>query len=273
MSGDDVLLTDRDGAVATVTLNRPRVRNALDHRLRTELRSTMMALDEDPDVAAVVLTGADPAFCAGLDLVELAEGAPADRSGRTEGDAALDRVVSENRGPFPTMSIPVIGAVNGAAITGGFEIALACDFLIASEHARFADTHARIGIMPGWGLTVALPEAIGYRRALEMSTTGNFIDADTALTWGLVNHVVAHESLMSTSLRLAHEIAENDPLGVAEIRSIYHDGARMTRADAWNLELERSSAWLAGRDGSDLAERRARVIERGRSQVTHRPAD
>src|SRR5690606_20981276 len=100
------------------------------------------------------------------------------------------------RGPFPDMETPVIGAVNGVAITGGFELALACDFLVASEQARFADTHARVGIMPGWGLTVLLPEAIGFRRAKEMSTTGNFLDAQTALAWGLVNHVVPHAELL-----------------------------------------------------------------------------
>ena len=101
------------------------------------------------------------------------------------------------------MATPVIGAINGVAITGGFEVALACDFLVASERARFADTHARVGIMPGWGLTVALPEAIGLRRAKEMSTTGNFVDAETALAWGLVNHVVPHDELLPFARKLS----------------------------------------------------------------------
>src|SRR5207344_295085 len=107
-------------------------------------------------------TGADPAFCAGLDLKELAAGGDALRetgaTGPPSGEAPED---ASRRGPFPDMDTPVIGAVNGVAITGGFEVALACDYLIASEHARFADTHARVGIMPGWGLTVLLPAAVG----------------------------------------------------------------------------------------------------------------
>src|SRR3546814_15274499 len=93
---------------------------------------------------------------------------------------------------MPPMGTPVIGAVNGVAVTGGFEVALACDFLVASERAAFADTHARMGIMPAWGLTVRLPEAVGHRRAQEMSTTGNFPYARPALTCGLVQHDVAH---------------------------------------------------------------------------------
>lgn len=261
MTDDPVLLEHRDGPVAVVTLNRPRVRNALNAELRSAISTTLRSLDADESVLAVVLTGSDPAFCAGLDLAEL------EHKGLGSSDD-VSSIVSQGRGPFPSMTTPVIGAINGAAITGGFEIALACDFLVASEHARFADTHARVGIMPGWGLTVALPEAIGVRRALEMSETGNFIDAQTALVWGLVNRVVPHDSLMSTAVALAHDIAGNDTAGVAEIRSIYLDGLGLTRAEQWDLELSRSTTWLADRVGGDMAERRAAVTERGRSQVT-----
>jgi len=145
--------------------------------LLADLRAMMADLDTRHDVRVIVLTGADPAFCAGLDLTELGQA-----------DSPLAMAAS---GPvLPRLSKPLIGAVNGAAITGGLELALACDFLIASELARFADTHARVGIQPGWGLTVELPEAVGLRRARQMSATGNFVDARTALAWGLVNHVV-----------------------------------------------------------------------------------
>ena len=147
----DVLCEQRDG-VAVVTLNRPDRRNALSAALLAELRATVARLDASPDVRAIVLTGADPAFCAGLDLTELGE------PGSALGGAGSGPVL-------PPLSTVLIGAVNGAAVSGGLELALACDFLIASEHARFADTHARVGIMPGWGLSYALPEAVGLRRA------------------------------------------------------------------------------------------------------------
>jgi Enoyl-CoA hydratase/isomerase len=156
-----VILTDVADFIATVTLNRPARRNALSAELITDLRRVLTDLDARPDVRVIVLTGADPAFCAGLDLTEL--GQP---------DSPLGRVA---RGPvIPDLASPLIGAINGVAVTGGLELALACDFLVASERAGFADTHARVGIQPGWGLTVALPEAVGLRRAREMSATGNF---------------------------------------------------------------------------------------------------
>jgi enoyl-CoA hydratase len=121
---------------------------------------------------------------------------------------------------IPDLARPLIGAINGVAVTGGLELALACDFLVASERAQFADTHARIGIQPGWGLTVALPEASGLRRAREMSATGNFIDAHTALAWGLVNHVVAHGELLPFAYRLAADTASTDQDALRDLRHI-----------------------------------------------------
>ena len=128
----------------------------------------------------MILTGADPAFCAGLDLKELGSSGGNLRAGNADGSASQPG----QHGPFPPMEKPVIGAVNGVAITGGFELALNCDFLVASERARFGDTHTRVGVMPGWGLTVLLPQAIGVRRAREMSFTGNFLDAARGLAVG-----------------------------------------------------------------------------------------
>ena len=145
------------------------------------------------------------------------------------------------RGPFPKLSKPLIGAVNGVAITGGFELALNCDFLVASEHAKFGDTHSRVGVMPGWGLTVLLPQAIGIRRAREMSFTGNFMLADEALAFGLVNHVVPHAELIPTTRRLALDIIGNDQAGVRQIRSTY---AQITSDDDhWEIEARDSRAW------------------------------
>jgi enoyl-CoA hydratase len=258
-----VLNLDVSDRVATVTLNRPEARNALSRELRRALNSTMRDADADDGVDVVILTGADPAFCAGLDLKEL--GAGGDDSGEAVG---VDERTPQERGPFPPVTKPVIGAVNGVAITGGFELALRCDLLVASERAAFADTHARVGIMPGWGLTVLLPEAVGVRRARELSTTGNFLDAATALTWGLVNHVVPHEDLLPFSRKLAADIVSNDQPGVRRILRTYAEGALLSGGDAWELEARVSAEWLgAGLDPAAIEARRAAVTARGRSQV------
>ena len=250
----DVLCEVHD-LVAVVTLNRPARRNALSGELLTSLRATLAGLNSDPAVRAIVLTGADPAFCAGLDLTELGQpGGP---------------LSSAASGPvLPALAKPLIGAVNGAAITGGLELALACDFLIASEHARFADTHARIGIMPGWGLTVQLPAAVGVRRAREMSATGNFVDARTALEWGLVNHVVPHADLLGFTMQLAADAASSDPAAVQAIFATYRDGSQVTAGEAADIEAAAHARWhAAGIDSGQVARRRAAIIERGRSQV------
>ena len=250
----DVLCEIRD-RVAVITLNRPERRNALSAALLAGLRARLAELSADAAVRAIVLTGADPAFCAGLDLTELGQpGGP---------------LSSAASGPaLPALSKPLIGAVNGAAITGGLELALACDFLIASERASFADTHARIGIMPGWGLTVQLPAAVGLRRAKQMSATGNFVDARTALEWGLVNHVVPHPELLDFTVQLAADAASSDPAAVQAIFATYREGSRMTGSEAAEVEAAAHARWHAsGIDSGEVARRREAIIERGRSQA------
>jgi enoyl-CoA hydratase len=250
------VLVEVTSSVATVTLNRPERRNAISSALLAALRTALTGLDERADVHAIVLTGADPAFCAGLDLGELA----------SAGNALATSAAAGR--PVPELGTPLIGAVNGAAITGGLELALTCDFLVASDRAQFADTHARIGIQPGWGLTVLLAEAIGLRRARQMSATGNFVDAATALEWGLVNHVVPHTELLGLARRLAADIASNDHAAVAEIFSTYRQGSLVNRAEALELELDAHARWREGGiDPGEVAQRRASVIERGRSQA------
>jgi enoyl-CoA hydratase len=169
------------------------------------------------------------------------------------------------RGPFPDVTKPLIGAVNGVAITGGFELALNCDFLIASENAKFGDTHSRVGVMPGWGLTVLLPQAIGVRRAREMSFTGNFMLADEALAFGLVNHVVPHADLMAFTRQIATDIIGNEQDGVRQIRSTYARHAAEKKK--WEHESEDGRTWRKSQfDPKKVAERRAKIMERGRKQ-------
>lgn len=256
----DLVLYDVADRVATVTLNRPEARNALSRALLRALTDALARAEGDDDVDVVILTGADPAFCAGLDLKEIGAGAGALGDGST-GPAG-------RRGPFPPMTKPLIGAVNGVAITGGFELALNCDFLVASERARFADTHSRVGIMPGWGLTVLLAEAVGIRRAKELSATGNFLDAPTALAWGLVNHVVAHDALLPFCRSLAADIATNDQVGVRRILRTYDENALLAGDAAWDNELTVSAEWLRSGKGrpEEIEARRRSVMARGRRQ-------
>ena len=256
MESDSLVLLDVADGVAVLTLNRPDARNALSPELITQLQQTCAQCDARDDVSAMVLTGADPAFCGGVDLKRLAAG-------------TSNAVGLIGQSAFPPHRKPIIGAINGAAVTGGLELALACDFLIASERARFADTHARVGVMPGWGLTVALPEAVGLRRAKQMSFTGNYVESAVALAWGLVNEVVAHERLLDRARQIALDIASIRSACVQEIRSIYDEVASRVGDDARDFESRRSREWMAERfDRAQLATDREDIVRRGRSQMS-----
>jgi len=257
----DIVLVETAGGVCTITLNRPEARNALNHELHLASAAALLAADADDSVDVIVLTGADPAFCAGLDLRELGS------TGRNlaGGSDGQDGTPTNPIAALWTMTKPVIGAVNGPAVTGGLELALGCDFLVASERARFGDTHARVGVMPGGGMTGFLPASIGLRRAKEMSFTGNFLDADEALQFGLVNHVVPHDELLPFTQKLAADIAANDPRTVRALKGTYDAGSRMTLADCLALEQREFRAWKVRPE--DIERRRAAVVERGRGQM------
>jgi enoyl-CoA hydratase len=258
-AGSSPLRVEVDGAVAVVTLNRPEARNALSSELLSRLRQAMADLGSDEDVGAVILTGTDPAFCAGLDLKELSAG------GRLLDDGAGELPPNS---PWKPLCKPLIGAVNGVAVTGGLELALNCDFLVASERAAFADTHARVGIMPGWGLSVLLPQRVGFAFARRMSFTGDFVRAADALRAGLVTEVVAHDELMPTARRLAETIATNHRPAVAALHASYRR-IEATQCDA-GLALERQAAgeWRRAGGSGGLAERVPGVISRGRQQAS-----
>jgi len=244
--------------VATVTLHRPEARNALSRELLLGLQSAMADLGGRADVGAIVLTGADPAFCAGLDLKELSA------------DARLldtaDPEIPPNSPWKPTRQ-PLIGAINGVAITGGLELALNCDFLIASERAVFADTHARVGILPGWGLSVLLPQRVGFAMARRMSFTGDFVDARRALEAGLVTEVVAHEDLLATARRLAATIAANHRPAVMALRESYRRIEADVTGSGLDLELQAAREWRRSGQSAGIADRVPGVIARGRGQT------
>jgi enoyl-CoA hydratase len=249
------VLTERRDAVGIATLNRPEARNALNGALLSGIRTAMAELDADGDVAVVILTGADPAFCAGLDLKQL---------GASRSEARTGGVGNAGGGPWSTMGKPVIGAVNGPAVTGGLEIALQCDFLVASERARFADTHARVGLLPGWGLSVLLPQAVGIRKAREMSLTGAFLGADDALRFGLVNHVVAHDELLPTCGAIAAAIASADQRAARALLAEYRDVTSTTVADGLRIESERAAAWNTAGAMESVAPQARRLLPQGR---------
>lgn len=248
------VLVARKGAVAIVTLNRPQAMNALSGAMRAQLADAFRTLGADAGIAAIVLTGAgDRAFTAGLDLKEL---------GSTPGGVFEAVSADPNANPVAAIlgcSKPVIGAINGVAVTGGFEVALACDILICSETARFADTHAKVQVMPGWGLSQRLPRLIGPGRAKEMSFSARFIDAATALDWGLVNRVVPAGRLLEEAVTLAESIAANSARMVAAYKSLIDDGLALPFGEALAMERSRSQSFNAAIDAADIEARRETV--------------
>jgi enoyl-CoA hydratase len=247
--------------VARVTLNRPEARNALTAELWSDLAETVEGLEHDAEVGAIVLTGSDPAFCAGFDLRRLSQESRELRQLR-------QREAPRFLGMLPPHDTPVVAAVNGPAVTGGLELALACDVLVASDRARFADTHARVGVMPGGGLTIRLPALVGPSRALRMSLTGDFIDAATALGWGLVSEVVPHDRLLEAATAVAGSMATVPRANLVEIRRMYAEVATLVGEAAWRRENELSREWMRQRfDQERLAAERQGIIERGRRQA------
>jgi enoyl-CoA hydratase len=253
---DDILLIETDDRVRTLTLNRPEARNALSSGLRDRIFPALRDAEADDNVDVVILTGTDPAFCAGVDLKEL--------GGGIDGTGALPDLSPA----WPPMTKPVIGAINGVAVTGGLELALCCDLLIASQRARFADTHARVGILPSWGLSVRLPQAVGRGLAHRMSLTGDFLSADEALRAGLVTQVVPHDELLPTARAVAAAIAGNNQSAVRALLASYHRIDEAQTREGLAIEAESAADWLRGGVSSaDIAANREAVLKRGRSQV------
>lgn len=248
---DDILLVQTQDRIRTLTLNRPQARNALSSALRDAIFGALADADADDDVDVMILTGADPVFCAGLDLKEF-------------GDSTALPDISPQ---WPTLTKPVIGAINGAAVTGGLELALYCDILIASEQARFADTHARVGLMPSWGLSVRLPQRVGVGLARRMSLTGDYLSAADALRAGLVTEVVPHTELLPAARTVATAIVGNNQAAVRALLSSYHRIDESQTATGLWIEATAAKQWLSRVSSADVAANREAVLKRGRAQL------
>ncbi|MYR06890.1 enoyl-CoA hydratase [Gordonia sp. SID5947] len=238
------LLVERDGHVAVLTLNRPEARNAINRAMRRAIKKELWRADADPDVHVVVITGAGSSFSSGVDLPEALSGP----SPRTEG-------------PTPTqvlraISKPVIAAVNGPCYTGGFELAVNCSFIIGSDRAVFADTHAQIGLLNGWGGSAVLPRTVGLAAAVQIILSGEPIDAATALRIGLANEVVAHDRLMERTIEVAQAIAGGHPGAVQRMLRLLKDGAGASVTEALALEAEAAVSFRTS--GADITERYGR---------------
>jgi enoyl-CoA hydratase len=251
-----VLLEKHDG-YAIVTLNRPEAMNALSRELRRDFVTAFRACTEDRDIRVLILTGSGKAFCAGFDLKELSSN---DASNTAE---EADNVVARAMEVFDG---PIIGAINGHCITGGFEMALACDILIASDNARFADTHARVGMLPGWGLSQKLPRLIGLSRAREIAFTGAPVFAQQAYEWGLVNHVLPADELLPRAIKMAQDMCACVPQVLQQYRTLIRDGYSMSLNDALEWEEARAIWWAKQASGAMIEKRRQEVLEKGRSE-------
>jgi len=226
----DNLLLERDGAVASITINRPKVLNALNTQTLDELRRAILELKQDAGVRVVILTGAgEKAFVAGADITELAVQTPT--SGREHalaGQHVFDLI--ENMGK------PVIAAINGYALGGGCELAMACTLRIAADTAKIGQPEVTLGLMPGYAGTQRLPRLVGKGKAMEMILTGAPIAADEAQRIGLVNRVVAAAELMTHATALAAQLAKSAPIAMRYIINAINKGVEMPFAEACQYE-------------------------------------
>jgi enoyl-CoA hydratase len=223
------LLVEQDAGIALLTINRPKAMNALNQEVLEELRDVLTTLEQDSHVKVVILSGTGKAFVAGADITEMVNMNPA-------AALAFSRQGQQVLLTIERMKIPVIAAVNGFALGGGLELALACDFIYASEKARFGFPEVTLGIMPGFGGTQNLARLIGSRRSSEMIFTGKIISAQKALEWGMVNEVLPDDALLAAARQTAELIAVNGLLGVAAAKDALVSGLNMTKEDGCRYE-------------------------------------
>lgn len=204
---------EKEQAIGIIRLNKPETRNALDMDMRAELKLVLQELEEDKDIRVIVLTGQDPAFCAGGDLRTMMESEPGKGYRRLHHVQQLVKAMRDS-------GKPIIAAVNGAAFGAGWSLALASDFVIAAENAKFGQAFIKVGLVPDLGSMYLLPRVIGLPKAKELMMTGRPIDAAEALALGIANQVVPREQLWTATMQLAVELAESAPQALTYIKSI-----------------------------------------------------
>jgi enoyl-CoA hydratase len=252
VSEEQLVLTERDGAIAVVSLNRPRQLNALSGPLMDELVATLEELDADDGVRCIVLAGNERAFAAGADISELAEGTPISMYESRR----IDRWDAVH-----ALRTPIVAAVSGYCLGGGCELAMLCDVIVASETARFGQPEINVGVFPGAGGTQRLPRAVGKAVAMDMILTGRMLSADEAFGLGLVARVVMKEAWLSEAKRVAREIASKSPIAVRLAKEAV-DASFESPLSA-GLELERRAFYLA-RAAEDATEGLTAFVEKRR---------
>ncbi len=220
---------ERRGNIALVTLNRPDARNAISPEVSQEMAAVLDEVEGNRDLRAVVLTGRGEVFSAGADLKVVASGRANDIA---RGKGGFAGIVTRD---FPK---PIIAAVNGPALAGGFEIVLSCDLVVAAETARFGIPEVKRGLMAAAGGLIRLPKRVPLAVALELAMTGDPIDASRALALGLVNRVVPADRVVDEAIALADRIGENSPIAVRNSRQLVREAAEMSEADGWARTLE-----------------------------------
>lgn len=258
LEGDSLLIDVTDG-IALVTLNRPQHHNALSRELRTNIGIALESLEKDDNVNVIILTGSgDKSFSVGVDLKEF-ESTP-----MTVDEVGTDTRVAR---AFAALTKPIIAAINGYVVTGGFELILNCDILVAASNASFADTHVHVGVLPGWGGSQLLAQFVGPMRARYIALTGNFIDAQTAKEWGLVLNVVEPEKLMPFCRKIAQDILNVDQGTMREYRALMREGLKKTAEAGCEMESRLGKRRLARFDAADFRKTREMVMNRGKTQL------
>ena len=255
-----LVLVARDGAIATLTINRPDKRNALSAGVRRAFLEAFTPLSADPDVRVIVVTGAgDKAFVAGADIAEFATRTPVEQYQAMRAPSPLEAI---ERSPKP-----VIAAINGYCLGGGLELAMACDFRIAADSARFGQPEINLGIIPGGGGTQRLPRLIGLGLAMQMVLTGEAIDAATALRVGLVQEVVAPDELMVRVRSIAEGIARKSPVALAAAKEATRAALQTPLAEGLRVE---TGLYLLAFASDDKREGVAAFLEKRPPQFTGR---
>jgi len=246
------ILVKIEDAVATLSFNRPEVRNALNTETVREVIEAFKTFESDSRVRVIILTGTGKAFVAGADISEMEGKTPEDARKYAElGHSLMEMIQNINK--------PVIAAVNGYAFGGGTEVALSCDIRLASDQARFGLPETLLGVIPGWGATQRSARLIGSALTKELIFTGDPIDAQRALETGLINRVIPHESLMAEALAMAHRICEKSSIALSHAKNVINRGLEKSLKEGCRMEID---AFVSCFDTDDQKEGMKAFIEK-----------